>query len=100
MTFLDAVVLFLSQRFPDWGNCRFGFDPEEQALLVFCAQRTSLSRIQQDFMVLQSFDIGLQQIVVLTPDGQPWAVLPMRPVCSPSVESQSASQSESESQSA
>jgi hypothetical protein len=92
MTFLDAVVLFLSQRFPDWGNCRFGFDPEEQALLVCCATRSSLSRIQQDFIALQTLDIGLKQVVVLTQDGQPWAVLPMRPAY-PSAESQSESQS-------
>jgi hypothetical protein len=95
MTFLDAIVLFLSQRFPDWGNCRFGFDPEERALLICCAHPASLSRIQQDFMMLQSFDIGLQQIVVLTPDGQPWAVLPMRPACPPTIESQSESESQS-----
>jgi hypothetical protein len=78
MTFLDALVLFLSQRFPHWGNCRFSFHPSDRLLVLQCATPEGLNRVQNDFIELQSLDIGLDEIVVLAGDGQPWAVVYMQ----------------------
>jgi hypothetical protein len=84
MTVLDALVLFLNQRFPHWGDCRFNFYPHDRLLVLQCATTAGLNRVQDDFIELQSLDIGLDEIVVLAGDGQPWAVVYMHASMRPS----------------
>lgn len=63
----QAIVQFITNRFPWWGNCHFRLMTASKSLYIYSYDPSKRTRILSELASLATYDIGVEKIVLVQP---------------------------------